>query len=211
MFTSVHTSSHLFTPIHTRSHLFTPVHNCSHLFTLVHTCSQLFTTVLNCSHLFTLQWLSTLFAHCSFSLNFPLAKAVIFRSYVLSCWNCKPCIIPRTFNCFPKVYGLLIPLEAHHKAQSRDIFLSFHAKTQNSCTFLSFGQPCWNCIFKLPRSRAFDKRMTCPSAAKKSCGSHLFGVGPGKVDKTGSVQELSKAITFLSYVLSRWNFTFELG
>ena len=25
--------------------------------------------------------------------------------------------------------------------------------------------------------------MTCPSAAKKSCGSHLFGVGPGEADK----------------------------
>ena len=38
--------------------------------------------------------------------------------------------------------------------------------------------------------------MTCPSEAKKSCGSHLFGVGPGEADKTALVQELSKAITF---------------
>ena len=38
--------------------------------------------------------------------------------------------------------------------------------------------------------------MTCPSAAKKSCGSHLFGVCPGKADKTALVQDLSKAITF---------------
>ena len=38
--------------------------------------------------------------------------------------------------------------------------------------------------------------MTCPSAAKKSCGSHLFGVCPGEADKTALVQELSKAITF---------------
>ena len=43
---------------------------------------------------------------------------------------------------------------------------------------------------------AFEKRMTCPSAAKRSCGSHLFGVGPGEADKTALVQELSKAITF---------------
>ena len=42
--------------------------------------------------------------------------------------------------------------------------------------------------------------MTCPSAAKKSCGSHLFGVGQGEADKTALVQELSKAITF--FVLS---------
>ena len=38
--------------------------------------------------------------------------------------------------------------------------------------------------------------MTCPSAAKKSCGSHLFGVGPGEADKTALVQELSKAKLF---------------
>ena len=38
--------------------------------------------------------------------------------------------------------------------------------------------------------------MTCPSAAKKSYGSHLFGVFPGQADKTTLVQELSKAITF---------------
>ena len=38
--------------------------------------------------------------------------------------------------------------------------------------------------------------MTCPSAAKKTCSSHLFGVGPGEADKTTLVQELSKAITF---------------
>ena len=38
--------------------------------------------------------------------------------------------------------------------------------------------------------------MTCPSEAKKSRGSHLFGVSPGEADKTALVQELSKAITF---------------
>ena len=38
--------------------------------------------------------------------------------------------------------------------------------------------------------------MTCPSAAKKSCSSHLLGVGQGVADKTALVQELSKAITF---------------
>ena len=38
--------------------------------------------------------------------------------------------------------------------------------------------------------------MTCPSAAKKSRGSHLFWVGLGEDDKTALVQELSKAITF---------------
>ena len=38
--------------------------------------------------------------------------------------------------------------------------------------------------------------MTSPSAAKKSCGSHLFGAGPGKFENTALVQELSKSITF---------------
>ena len=42
--------------------------------------------------------------------------------------------------------------------------------------------------------------MTCPSAAKKSRGSHLLWVGPDEADKTALVQELSKAITF--FVLS---------
>ena len=60
-------------------------------------------------------------------------------------------------------------------------------------------------MFKLPRSRAFKQRMTCPSAAKKSCGSHLFGVGPGEADKTALVQELSKAITFYPGEISHSN------
>ena len=38
--------------------------------------------------------------------------------------------------------------------------------------------------------------MTCPNAAKNSCGSHLLEVGPGEADKTAFVQELSIAVTF---------------
>ena len=53
--------------------------------------------------------------------------------------------------------------------------------------------------------------MTCISAAKKSRGWHLFGVALGEDDKTALVQELSKAITFLSYVISWCNFTFDLS
>ena len=84
----VHTCSHLSPPVHTCSHLFTPVHTCSHLFTPVHTCSHLFTPVYTCSHL--IDYLRSL-CNGSFSLNFPPAKAVIFRSYMLSCWNCIFC------------------------------------------------------------------------------------------------------------------------
>ena len=71
----VPTCFHLFTPVHTCSHLFTPVHNCSHLFTPVHTCPHL-TDYLRSS------------CNGSFSLNFSIAKAVIFRFHVLSFWRC---------------------------------------------------------------------------------------------------------------------------
>ena len=77
LFTPVHTCSQLFTLVDTCSHLFTPVHNCSQLFTTVHTCSNLFTPVHACSHLS--DYLRSLL-NGSFSLNFPFAKAVIFRS-----------------------------------------------------------------------------------------------------------------------------------
>ena len=77
--------------------------------------------------------------------------------------------------------------------------------------FLSFGQFGWNCIFECPRSRAFQRRMACRIPAKKNGSSHLFGVVPSRSVQTAFVPELSKAITFLSYVLSWWNCTFELG
>ena len=38
--------------------------------------------------------------------------------------------------------------------------------------------------------------LACPIAAKESCGSHLFGVGPGEADETAIMQELTKAVTF---------------
>ena len=50
---------------------------------------------------------------------------------------------------------LSIPLKPHHNAQSSEIFLSFPPKNWTSCNFLSFGQSCWNCIFKRPRWQAF--------------------------------------------------------
>ena len=46
---------------------------------------------------------------------------------------------------------LSIPLEPHHKAQSSEFFLSFPPKNKELWIFLSFGQSCWNCIFKRPR------------------------------------------------------------
>ena len=53
--------------------------------------------------------------------------------------------------------------------------------------------------------------MACPFAAKKSGSSHLLGVVPSPAAQTAFVPELSKAITFLSYIQSWGNFIFELG
>ena len=69
---------------------------------------------------------------------------------------------------------LSIPLQAHHKAQSSENFLSFLVKNLKSCNFLSFGQSCWNCMFKFPRLRAFERRTACPIAAKKIYIVHTF-------------------------------------
>ena len=73
---------------------------------------------------------------------------------------------------------LSIPLDAHHKAQLSDIFQVFSQKIKRAVIFLSFGQSCWNCIFKRPRLRAFYGRTACLIPAKKSCSSHLFWGGP---------------------------------
>ena len=43
--------------------------------------------------------------------------------------------------------------------------------------------------------------MACRIAAKKSCSSPLLGVVPSQAAQTAFAPELSKAITFLSYVL----------
>ena len=82
----LHTCSDLFKPVQTFSHLFSPVHTCSQLFTTIHTFSDLFTPVHTCSHLFlpvhTCSHLSDYLyssLNDSFSLNFPLGKAVIFE------------------------------------------------------------------------------------------------------------------------------------
>ena len=47
--------------------------------------------------------------------------------------------------------------------------------------FLFFGQSCWNCRFKLPRSRAFQRRVTCPSAAKKVAVPTCLGLAQARL------------------------------
>ena len=139
-------------------------------------------------------------------------------------------------DSFPLTYSmrrcawekLSIPLEVHHKAQLSENFLSFPAKNWKSCNFLSFGQSCWNCIFKRPRWRALKRRMACLIPAKKSCSSHLFGGGPkpgcsnrlctgiieshnlfclrsylGEISHS-SKERASSAVIFYCYVLSFW-------
>ena len=71
-----------FTPVLACSNLVKFFYTCSDLFRPVHTCSHLFTPVHSYSHLSDFPRSSH---NGSFSLNFPLAKSVIFRSYVLSC------------------------------------------------------------------------------------------------------------------------------
>ena len=107
--------------------------------------------------------------------------------------------------CKSCYFSILAPilLKLHILAQN---FSKFSCKNLKSCNFLSFGQSCWNCIFKLLRLRAFQRRMACPVAAKISGSSHLRWWSQA----TAFVPELLKAITFLSYVVSRWNFIFEL-
>ena len=108
--------------------------------------------------------------------NFLVLRPVLLKMHIST----------QLIQSYPREYDwwscgeekLSIPPEAHHKAQSSNVFLSFQAKKQKTCNFLSFGQSCLNCIFKLQRSTAFELHMTCSSAAKKSCGSHVFGVQP---------------------------------
>ena len=69
-------------------------------------------------------------------------------------------------------------------------------KTLKSCHFLSFGETCWNCIFNLPRSRAFQQRTARPRAAEKSGSSHLFVVVAARAGKKAYELEWSKAIFF---------------
>ena len=78
-------------------------------------------------------------------------------------------------------------------------FFCFQAKISNGCNFFIF----WPILLNLhPRSKALQRCMARQSAAKKSGSSHLLGVVPSQADQTAFVSEFSKAVTFLSYVVS---------
>ena len=73
----------------------------------------------------------------------------------------------------------------------------------------------WPILLKLHISaseiKSFPKTYGLKSVAKKSGSSHLLGVVPSKAVETAFVPELSKAMTFGSYVVSRLNCTFKLS
>ena len=50
--------------------------------------------------------------------------------------------------------------------------------------------------------KSFATTYGSSNGEEKSGSSHLFGVVPSRAGQTAFVPELSKAITFLSYVLS---------
>ena len=76
---------------------------------------------------------------------------------------------------------------------------------------LSFGQSCWNCIFELPRSRAFLQCTTRPSVVKKSGSSQLFGVLLSQAGQTTFGPELSKAVSFLCCILVKLHIRTQLN
>ena len=83
--------------------------------TVLHTCSDLFKPVQNFSHLFTIVDYLRCSCNGSFSLNFLLAKAVIFRSYVqdlrypVDVWGAillKLHVFAQLIESYPTVHGL---------------------------------------------------------------------------------------------------------
>ena len=61
----------------------------------------------------------------------------------------------------------------HGKAPQVKFFYVFRQKIKTALMFYLFGQSCWNCIFKLPRSRAFNDIRLVELWRWKS-GSHTF-------------------------------------
>ena len=105
-------TSHLFWLVQTCPHLFTPAYNCSHLLPPVPTCSHLFTPAYTCSYLSDYLCSSR---NDSFSLNFPLAKAVLFWSYIqdlrypADVWCAillKLHVFAHLIDSYPTVHGL---------------------------------------------------------------------------------------------------------
>ena len=67
-------------------------------------------------------------------------------------------------------------------------FSQFSCKKFKELYFLSFGQSCLNCISKLPRLRAFQRRTACPNAAKICGSSHLLLVVAGHCLRAGIIE-----------------------
>ena len=113
-------------------------------------------------------------------------------------------ISAQLIESYPRENGLLscakeklsIPLEAHEKTQSSEIFLSFQAKKLKSFNFLYFGPSCWNRIFKLTRSRAFNDILLVEVRPRKVAVHTFFWVGPGKAMRPPSNRNYRKPSLF---------------
>ena len=86
--------------------------------------------------------------------------------------------------------------------QSSENFLSFRAKT-----FQSYNLFILRLILLKPHMQAsllesFPMMYASSKSGEKSGSSHLLGVVAPQADQTVFVPELSKAVTFWSYVLS---------
>ena len=96
---------------------------------------------------------------------------------------------------------LSIPLEAHHKAQSSEIFM-FSCKKLRAVIFYLLTNPSETAYLSV-RDGELSNVVWLVELRRRKVAVHIFfGVVPSRAAQTAFVQELSKVITFLSYVLS---------
>ena len=144
-----------------------------------------FPTAYSLSSCIEIKILIPLAAHPERSPKEKWSKRCSFQSYVLSRWKLH--VPAQLIQIFSTEYclrscgkeKLLIPLETHHK-RSVDRIFCFCVKGLQSWNLLSVSPSCWNCIFKLLTSRAFQRRMAHRSAAKRNRSSHLLVVVPSQ-------------------------------
>ena len=115
-------------------------------------------------------------------------------------------ISPHLIESYPREYGswswakeqLLIPLEAHHKAQSSEVFRSFQAKNVKSGIFYLLANPAETAYLSF-RDRELSNDVQLVQLRRRKVVVHTFlWVGS---QATAFVLEFSKAVTFLSYVV----------
>ena len=119
-------------------------------------------------------------------------------------------ISAQLIKSFPMAYGswscakekLLIPLEAHHVGSSSEIVLSFHAKKEELLFLYLLAHPAETAFLSF-RGRELSNDVWLVQVRPRKVVVHIFlGVVTAQADQTAFVPELSKAVTFLSYVVS---------